>query len=93
MRQHHRNLMRFSRACLAHALKGHYREDRYPTILIPAELHVADEVWRLQESSQVSHREPRTRVCVDGAEELVRWNIVHVHVPQCSANKQERSGE
>ena len=85
--------MRFSRVCLAHALEGRYREDRYPSVLIPAELHVADEVWRLQESGQVSHREPWTGVCVDGAEELVRWHIVHVHVPQGSAGKQERSGE
>lgn len=85
--------MRFAWTCLAHALKGHYWEDRNPTVLVPAKLHVADEVWRLQQSGQMSDREPWTRVRVDGAEELVRWNIVHVHVPQCSASKQERSGE
>lgn len=85
--------MRFTWACLAHTLEGNYWQDRNPAILIPAELHVADEVWRFQECGQVSYCEPWSRVCVDGAEELVRWNIVHVHIAQRSANKQERSGE
>jgi hypothetical protein len=50
--------MRFTWACLAHPLERKYRQDWNPTILIPAELHVADEVWRLQESGQVSYCEP-----------------------------------
>ena len=85
--------MRFAWACLAHAVEGHYRQDWNPAILIPAELHVADEVWRLQKCGQVSYCEPWSRMRLDGAEELVRWNIVHVHIPQRSASEQERSGD
>lgn len=40
--------MRFAWACLAHALEGYYGAHRNPAVLIPAEAHVADEVWRLQ---------------------------------------------
>jgi hypothetical protein len=47
MWQHHRNLMRFAWACLAHALERHYRAYWNATILIHVESHVTDEVWRL----------------------------------------------
>jgi hypothetical protein len=39
--------MRFAWACFAHALEGQYGPNRDPAVLIPAEVHVADEVERL----------------------------------------------
>lgn len=73
--------MRFAWACLAHALEGRYGTHRNPAVLIPAEAHVADEVWRLQQCRQESDCKPRTRVRIDSAEELMRGYIVHVHIP------------
>jgi hypothetical protein len=39
--------MRFTWACLAHALERHYWSYRDPAIFITVETHMADEVWGL----------------------------------------------
>jgi hypothetical protein len=39
--------MRFARACLSHALEGHYRTYWDFAVFITAEPHVADEIRRL----------------------------------------------
>jgi hypothetical protein len=60
--------MRLAWTWLTHALKGHHRSHRNTAVLIPAEAHMTDEVWRLEECSKVSDSKSGTRVRIDGAE-------------------------